>query len=84
MTTITVRLDDETDTRLKQRLARTGETLSQFVREAVRERLVTHPIETRIEALERALKGIDDDGETDVSTTYKVRIREKLLARHNR
>lgn len=39
MSTVTIRLDEETDARLKRRLARTGETLSEFIREAVTRRL---------------------------------------------
>ena len=85
MPTVTIRLDDETDARLKRRLARSGETLSQFVREAVTRHLDEAPIvETRAAALTRTLEGIVDTGETDLSTTYKQRIRERIGARHRR
>jgi len=83
MPTVTIRLDDETDARLKRRLARSGETLSQFIREAVANHLDAKPQpETRLSALKRMLETVSDDGETDLSATYKTRIREKLLARH--
>jgi Arc/MetJ-type ribon-helix-helix transcriptional regulator len=85
MPTVTVRLDDETDARLKRRLARSGETLSEFIREAVAKHLEAKPrAETRLASLRRALETVDDTGETDLSTTYKKRIQEKLLAKHRR
>jgi predicted transcriptional regulator len=85
MPTVTIRLDEETDARLKRHLARKGETLSQFIREAVAGRLDGAPrAETRLASLERALGGLEDSAETDLSTTYKARIREQLRARHRR
>jgi Arc/MetJ-type ribon-helix-helix transcriptional regulator len=85
MPTVTVRLDEETDARLKRRLARSGETLSEFIREAVAKHLDAKPrVETRLASLDRILEQIDDPGDTDLSTTYKARIKEKLLAKHRR
>jgi predicted DNA-binding protein len=85
MPTVTIRLDEETDARLKRRLARSGETLSQFIREAVAKHLDAKPrIEPRLKSLERVLDKVEDTGETDLSTTYKTRIRERLRARHRR
>ena len=85
MPTVTIRLDEETDARLKRRLARSGETMSEFIREAVAKHLDAKPrIETRLASLERALKDVPDTGETDLSETYKERIREKLRAKHSR
>ena len=85
MSTVTIRLDEETDARLKRRLARSGETLSEFIREAVTRRLNEKPrVETRLASLERALGNMSDRGEVDLSTTYKKRIREKLIAKHRR
>lgn len=84
MPTVTFRLDEETDAKLKRRLARSGETLSQFIREAVAKHLNAKPRpETRLGSLRRVLETVIDDGETDLSTTYKARVREKLLARHS-
>jgi predicted DNA-binding protein len=85
MSTVTIRLDEETDARLKRRLARSGETLSEFIREAVTQRLDEKPrLETRLASLERALGNISDRRELDLSTTYKKRIQEKLIAKHRR
>lgn len=85
MPTVTIRLDDETNARLKRRLARSGETLSEFIREAVARHLEAKPrAQTRLEALERVLERSDVTGETDLSTTYKARIQERLRAKHRR
>ena len=85
MSTVTIRLDEETDARLKRRLARSGETLSAFIREAVTRHLDEKPrLETRLVSLQRVLEEMSDTGEVDLSTTYKKRIREKLIAKHPR
>ncbi len=85
MSTVTIRLDEETDARLKRRLARSGETLSEFIREAVSRHLDEKPrLETRLASLQRVLENMSDTGEVDLSTTYKQRIREKLIAKHRR
>ncbi len=85
MPTVTIRLDEETDARLKRRLARSGETMSEFIREAVTKHLDAKPrVETRLASLTRALDDMSDTGETDLSATYKSRIREKLVAKHRR
>jgi Arc/MetJ-type ribon-helix-helix transcriptional regulator len=85
MPTVTIRLDEETDARLKRRLARSGETLSEFIREAVTRYLDENPrLETRLASLQRVLEKMSDTGEVDLSTTYKNRIREKLIAKHRR
>ena len=85
MPTVTIRLDDGTDARLKRRLARSGETLSEFIREAVTQHLDARPrIETRLASLKRVLEKVSDTGETDLSMTYKSRLQERLLAKHRR
>ena len=85
MPTVTIRLDAATDVLLKRRLARSGETLSGFIRAAVAKSLDATPrIETRLASLERVLDSMDVTGETDLSLTYKTRIRERLSARHRR
>ncbi len=85
MPTITIRLDDETDARLKRRLSRSGESLSEFVRAAVLSQLAAGPIhETPYDAWARLVEDCAGSGETDRSTTYKARIREKLRAKHRR
>lgn len=85
MPTITVRLDDETDARLRRRLERDGESVSEFVRTAIVKRLSETPVrETPYEAWLRIAGDIGGSGETDLSTTYKARIKEKLRAKHRR
>jgi Arc/MetJ-type ribon-helix-helix transcriptional regulator len=85
MPTVTIRIDEETDARLKHRLARSGETLSEFVREALARHLDAQPrIESRLTSLTRALADVRDTGETDASTTYKARIQERLRGKHHR
>jgi hypothetical protein len=41
-------------------------------------------LETRLTSLQRALEKMSDTREVDLSTTYKKRIREKLIAKHRR
>jgi Arc/MetJ-type ribon-helix-helix transcriptional regulator len=85
MPTVTIRLDEETDARLKRRLARSGETLSEFIREAVARHLDAKPrLETRLASLQAALAKMNDTGEVDLSTTSKKRMRETLIAKHRR
>jgi plasmid stability protein len=84
MPTITIRLDDETDARLKRRLARSGESLSEFVRSAVvRQLAAASPApETPFAAWKRLAGDCGGSGDTDRSTSYKARIKEKLRAKH--
>ena len=85
MPTITIRLDDETNARLKRRLQRGGQSLSEFVRAAVVKQLAASPVhETPYEAWVRLVQDCAGSGDTDRSTTYKARIKEKLRAKHRR
>lgn len=83
MPTITIRLDDEIDARLKRRLAHSGQSLSEFVRTAVAKELAAGPVhETPFDAWTRLTTDCVGSGEGDRSTTYKARIRQKLRAKH--
>ena len=85
MPTITIRLDEETDARLRRRLAHSGGSLSEFVRAAVVSQLAASPEgETPYDAWVRLSQDCVGSGETDLSATYKVRIKEKLRAKHRR
>jgi Arc/MetJ-type ribon-helix-helix transcriptional regulator len=85
MPTITVRLDNETNARLKRRLVRSGESLSEFVRTAVVKHLASAPErETPYEAWARLVQDCAGSGDADRSVTYKARIKEKLRAKHRR
>lgn len=85
MPTVTVRLDDETDARLKRRLAYSGETLSEFVRSAVAHKLAAglEP-ETPFDAWTRIGRDVAGNGESDRSVTYKSRLKERLREKHRR
>ena len=83
MPTITIRLDAETDARLKRRLAHSGASLSEFVRAAVITRLAASPEhETPYDAWVRLSQDCVGSGDTDRSATYKARIKEKVRAKH--
>lgn len=85
MPTITIRLDEETDARLKRRLERSGQTLSDFVRTAVVNELSAGPdLETPYAAWLRLGAPCAGSREADRSVTYKARIKEKLRAKHRR
>lgn len=85
MPTITIRIDDETDARLKRRLARGGESLSEFVRTAVVNQLAALPQrETPHDAWARLVQDCAGSGDGDRSQTYKARVKEKLRAKHRR
>ena len=85
MPTITIRIDEETDARLKRRLGRSGESLSAFVRAALINQLGAGPeLETPYEAWARLVQDCAGSGETDRSVTYKSRIKEKVRAKHRR
>ncbi len=85
MPTITIRLDEETDARLKRRLDRSGESLSEFVRAAVVNQLAAGPVyETPYDAWTRLIKDCSGSGDTDRSATFKTRIKEKLRAKYRR
>ena len=85
MPTITIRLDDEIDARLKRRLERSGESLSEFVRAAdVNQLAAVSTQETPYDAWVRLVQDCVGSGDTDRSTTYKARFKEKLRAKHCR
>ena len=85
MPTITIRLDDDTNARLKRRLVHSGESLSEFVRAAVVSQLATAPErETPYAAWSRLVQDCAGSGNTNRSVTYKARIKEKLRAKHRR
>ena len=85
MPTISIRLDQRTDAQLRRRLARSGGSLTEFVRAAIAKRLATRLIhETPYHAWSRLVPDAAGRGETDRSTTYKARIKDKLRAKHRR
>ena len=70
---------------MKRRLARSGETLSEFIRAAVVSKLDAAPRgQSRLASLTRVLEAVSDTGDTDLSTTYKSQVKERLRAKYNR
>ncbi len=85
MPTITIRLDNETDARLKRRLEQSGQSLSEFMRGAVEIQLAAAPQdETPFEAWQRLAADCQGSGDSDRSVTYKARVKERLRAKHRR
>lgn len=71
MPTITIRLDEETDARLKRRLEQSGQSLSEFVRAAVVTQLASAPLhETPYDAWQRLVQGCAGSGDANRSVTY--------------
>jgi predicted transcriptional regulator len=82
---ITIRLDDDVEQRLKRHIATTGQSASSFVRAAVDDKLRSlSSTETPYEAWQRLSSDIAGSGDTDRSTTYKSRVKERLLPKHRR
>ena len=80
--TLTVRLGKKLELDLRARLADDEETISEFVRKAVTERLEREvPKKTPYE-LGKHLFGKFDSGRADLSTRSKEIYREKMKAKH--
>jgi hypothetical protein len=81
--TITIRLQTELEQRLRKRLEAGGEALSQFVRNAIEEKLsreaVEHP--TAYE-LGKHLFGKSTSGVNDLGSAHAKHFREKVRARN--
>ena len=84
MPPITIRFDDEIETKLRKEAKAASVTLSEFVRQLVVESLERRPKgETPYEAWERIFTG-ETTGQTKLSRDYKKIIREKVRAKHAR
>ena len=73
-----VRLDDELEKKIRAMAEKTRVSKSEIVREALTEYLEAREAEERPYDLGRDLFGRFGSGESDLSTTYKARIKEKL------
>ena len=82
--TISIRLDEQTEMALRQRLSEDGVPLSEFVREAIREKLARGTAKESPYELGRALFGRYSSGATDRSTHRKQIVRERLSEKHRR
>lgn len=82
--TISIRLDQETEAALRRRLTREGMPLSEFIREAIREKLERCPEEESPNAIGESLFGRYASGEFDRSLRRKELLRERLHAKRRR
>lgn len=81
---ISIRLDPETEGKLRQRLDAQGIPLSRFVREAIREKLARTDTQDSPFALGEHLFGRHHSGEADCSVRRKALLRERFNGRHRR
>ena len=82
--TISIRLDAETETALRRQLTARGEPLSDFVRDAIREKLARADAPETAFAIGESLFGRYASGTTDLSARRKEILREKFRGRHRR
>jgi hypothetical protein len=82
--TISIRLDRETETILRQRLEHEGIPLSTFVRDAIREKLARVDDELSPYRLGETLFGRYSSGENDRSQRRKDLLHERFHAKHRR
>lgn len=83
--TITVRLPEKLEADLRARLDKLDMGLSEFVRQAIAEKLEREPPESRSAyELGKHLFGKYSSGRSDVSENYEQILREKLRAKHRR
>lgn len=80
--TISLRLEATLDTALRQRLAQDEISLSDFIRQAIREKIERDQQSTDPYGLGRPLFGRYASGEADRSQRRKQIIRERLHAQH--
>ncbi len=82
--TLSIRLNDATETELRQRLRYLGIPLSEFVREAIREKLARETENGPPFELGKDLFGRHASSDADRSTRRKELVRERLHAKHHR
>jgi hypothetical protein len=82
--TVSVRLDEATEAKLRRVLAQKGGSLSAFVRAAVAEKLEREASKRTPYELGKHLFGKDLSGPRDVALNHKKYFREKMRAKHRR
>jgi Arc/MetJ-type ribon-helix-helix transcriptional regulator len=82
--TISVRLDPETENSLREHLRRDRISLSDFVRDAVREKLAHYEKPLTPHEIGAPLFGRYASGEANRSSSRKHLLREKIGAKHRR
>lgn len=81
---ISLRLDPETESAIRRRLAANGASMSDFVRSAIKEKLEREVETTTPYALGESLFGRFASGDTDRSRRRKAAVRERIHAKHRR
>lgn len=81
---ISIRLDKALEESLRRHLQIEGISLSNFIREAVSEKLSRHANRPTPYELGEPLFGRYSSGRDDLSTNRKALLREKLNAKHRR
>jgi predicted DNA-binding protein len=79
---LSIRLDQDTETALQQHVQRVGITRSAFVREAIREKLAKHSQTSTPYQLGASLFGRHASGDNDRSLNRKSLLRERFDAKH--
>lgn len=82
--TVSVRLDEETEARLRRLLEQKGGSLSAFVRAAVAEKLEREDKKPTLYELGKHLFGRDGSGIGDLAENHKKYFRERMQAKHRR
>jgi Arc/MetJ-type ribon-helix-helix transcriptional regulator len=82
--TVTVRLDEETETRLRRLLVEKGGSLSSFVRAAILEKLEREGKKPTPYELGKHLFGRFKSGKGDLALNHKKYYREAMRAKHRR
>ena len=82
--TISIRLDPETEALLRSRLLRKDLSLSEFVREAIREKLERGDAAATSYSIGEPLFGRYAFGDTDRSEQRKALLRGRIGAKHRR
>jgi Arc/MetJ-type ribon-helix-helix transcriptional regulator len=82
--TISTRPDPETEALLRSRLLREDLSLSEFVREAIREKLERGDAAATPYSIGEPLFGRHASGDTDRSEQRKALLRERIGAKHRR
>ncbi|MDD5394408.1 MAG: ribbon-helix-helix protein, CopG family [Thiothrix sp.] len=81
---ISIRLDKSVEESLRRRLQADGGSLSDFIRDAIREKLSSYDAKPTPYALGEHLFGRYSSGRDDLSTNRKAILREKLNAKYRR
>lgn len=81
---LSIRLDKTLEESLRRRLQVDGISLSDFIREAIRDKLSREDAKPSPYDLGKQLFGRYGSGRDDLSTNRKALLREKLNAKHRR